>query len=1276
MSDRQFQVAEQLQRGLIPASIPHVYSLSVAALSVPAQKVGGDFYDFIPHKTGAFDFIVGDVIGKGFAAALVVAMAEDAFRAAVTDDMPAADVLDHVNRLLFQRLAKRRFVATTYGHVLPRSSEVHLFNAGQQPLLYTAEKGTCVEVSAGGNTYPLGITDVGGYEPCRLTLAQDDILVCFSDGIPETVNSRGETFSYARLSDAVCEAAAAEPGQIISRVFQAALDFALGCEQADDLTMVVIKGNREQKGQEIDLADRPLIGELRPVALFAVQSLEGGEPAALKATDWVRIQAEVDRHGGVSDLLSSDTLVACFGLSDVHEDDAERAILTGREIEAILGGSGVALRSGFNVGNVVASPDGTIDYSLMGPTLSEALRLLNEAPPGTARLSEGVFQRLEGRLMLPTPERVEDGFRTHAFPSLQAVRRGRRYARLNDSVYVGRRRELRRLQDAWRRSRSRCGVPTIVSILGEAGVGKSRLVVEFLRRREPERVLRAHMRPYPPESGGLFASLIRNWLQVEEETQETQLRRLDEALEQLGDPRLLEAAPFLRSLVGFRPELPQLMDPMQYVPGLVAAVLLLIEVHALQIPEDGDPIVLVLEDLHWIDSVSAVVLTALCQQLAVDRGVLLIATSRLQEEALVDFSSMRRCVCMALGSLDEDETEEWIQHALRSAQLSPGIQRTLRSHAGGHPLFIEELIRYLRDRDLLFVDDGVWKLTTADWDTPDTLDGLIRSRLSQLGEAPSQLLRQASAIGETFSDDLLAAVVGSQDSSFPHEDLDELVAQGFIVRREGGHGYAFRHVLIRQAIYESLLPEDRAWLHGRSARAMEEHFPESAETQPEVLAHHFTEAGLRAESIPYWQRAGQRAIESSALLETITHLTRGLAVLETLPQTSARNQQELVMLTTLGPALLATRGFAAPQVEQTYARALELWHMVGDRSQLFPVLRGLWEFYEVRAELKRACELGEQLYELAESSGDSGFRVTALDVMGDTVFYLGEFSRAIGYLQEGEALYDREQHHELAYLFGGYDIGVAIRCYLAMTQCLRGYPDRGLQWMSEADSLVEQLSHPFSQSIALVIGAMVHQFRREAQATQERAQQLIAVATEQEFPVWIGAGNILHGWSLAQQGQTRQGIDQVREGLQIFEMTGAALHLKTQHFALLVESLQKAGHVEAGLEVLDESFASVEDSGERFYEAELFRLKGELLQEQNSDDGHIERCFSQAIDIARHQEAKWWELRATVSLSRWYRQQGRTDDARGALADIQRWFSEGYHTADMADARALLRELA
>lgn len=230
--------------------------------------------------------------------------------------------------------------------------------------------------------------------------------------------------------------------------------------------------------------------------------------------------------------------------------------------------------------------------------------------------------------------------------------------------------------------------------------------------------------------------------------------------------------------------------------------------------------------------------------------------------------------------------------------------------------------------------------------------------------------------------------------------------------------------------------------------------------------------------------------------------------------------------------------------------------------------------------------------------------------------------------------------------------------------------------MSEADSLVEQLSHPFSLSIALVIGAMVHQFRREAQATQERAQQLIAVATEQEFPVWIGAGNILHGWSLAQQGQTRQGIDQVREGLQIFEMTGAALRLKTQHFALLVESLQKACHAAAGLEVLDESFAAVEDSGERFYEAELFRLKGELLQEQKSDDGHIERYFSQAIDIARHQEAKWWELRATVSLSRWYRQQGRADDTRGALANIQRWFSEGYHTADMADARALLRELA
>src|SRR5262249_37612538 len=584
----------------------------------------------------------------------------------------------------------------------------------------------------------------------------------------------------------------------------------------------------------------------------------------------------------------------------------------------------------------------------------------------------------------------------------------------------------------------------------------------------------------------------------------------------------------------------------------------------------------------------------------------------------------------------------------------------------GVPLFVEELTKMVLESGLLQERNERYDLTgpLPPLAIPATLHDSLMARLDRLATVKS-LAQLGATLGREFSYELFQAVA-LWDEETVQRGLYQLVEAEFLYQRglPPQATYTFKHALIQDVAYQSLLRSTRQHYHQRIAQVLEARFPAMVETQPELLAQHYTEAGLIAEAVPYWQRAGQRAIERSANVEAIAHPRQGIALLPPLPATPARVQAELTLQITLGPALMATRGIAAPEVAATYHRARELCQQAGDTSELFPVLFGLWLLYLGRAEHETAREFGEQCFSLARRLDDPALFLEAHQALGVSGCSLGQLSQAHAHLEQGIHIYDSHQHHALAFRHGTLDPGAACLAYDGWILWLLGYPDQALARANEALTLAQHLEHPYTLARGLYCMTLLHQLRREWQVVSERADTAITVATEHQVALVLALGPIMRGWALAMQGQGAEGLTQLRQGLDAYRATGA--EFQRPHFlSLLAEVHRSLGQPEAGLTALSEGLTLVEKTGERYYEAELNRLKGELLLQQAAPEvSHAETCFQQALAIARRQQAKALELRAAMSLSRLWHQQGKRDAAYDLLAPIYGWFTEGFDTAD------------
>ncbi|MBI3246228.1 MAG: AAA family ATPase [Deltaproteobacteria bacterium] len=636
------------------------------------------------------------------------------------------------------------------------------------------------------------------------------------------------------------------------------------------------------------------------------------------------------------------------------------------------------------------------------------------------------------------------------------------------------------------------------------------------------------------------------------------------------------------------------------------------------------PLALVLEDLHWSDVSTLDLLTFLARRPEPAR-LLVIGTYRPVEALSVDHPLRavtqelhlhHYCTELRLGFLTETEVAEYLTRRFPAQQFPTTLAQVIHRRTEGNPLFMVNVVDALVAQAVLVEEHGHWRVQGESAEVavgvPDNIRQMIERQIERLSPGEQRALEAASVAGGEFAAMAVAAALGA-DVVAVEELCTELVRRNRFLRMLGESAwpdgtvttrYAFIHTLYQEIVYERVATGWRQRLHRRIGERVEAAYGDHARELAAELALHFERGQDYRRAVQYLQYAGENAVRRSAYVEASNHLTKGLVLLATLPDTRERAQQEVTLQVSLGGILIATKGYTAPEVERIYTRARELCQQTGDTPHLFPALRGLWVFSIVRAEHQTAHELGQQLLRLAQSIRDPTLLVEAHQALGITLCFLGDMEAAQEHLEQGIALYDPQQYRALAFLYA-QDSGVTCRAVAAWVLWFRGYPDQALARAEEALTLARQLSHSFSLGVALFYGATVwHHYDRHEQTTSQWAEETVTLSTEQGFPFWLAGGIVLRGAELAHQRQSEAGIEQIRQGLAAFRATGAEI-FRPYFLALLAEAYGVAGQAEEGLAVLTEALEAVDKTGERFYEAELYRLKGDLLLQQADQKAKI-----------------------------------------------------------------------
>jgi predicted ATPase len=944
----------------------------------------------------------------------------------------------------------------------------------------------------------------------------------------------------------------------------------------------------------------------------------------------------------------------------------------------------LAVRLGVHTGLVVVGEvgGGTRQEQLaLGETPNLAARLQGIAAPNTLVISATTFQLLGGFFAcqpLGTPPLKGQAQPLAVYRVLyESMARSRLEAAGSTgwTPLVGREQEIGLLLERWAQVKE--GVGQVVLLSGEAGIGKSRLVQVLTAQvaAEPQAWLTpCQCSPYHQHTAlyPMIDLLERVTLRFDrEESPQQKLRKLEGLLVQHGLP-LAEVVPLLAALLSL--PLPADYAPLTVSPEqqkqqtLHALLTILLRIAAQQ------PVLFVMEDLHWGDPSTLELLSLLVDQGPTAR---ILALFTFRPDFSPPWTGRSHLTQVTVHRLPRRQAVEVIRQVAHSKPLPPEVVEQIVAKTDGVPLFVEELTKMVLESGLLQEQEERYALTgpLPPLAIPATLHDSLMARLDRLATVKA-MAQLGATLGREFAYDLLQAVSLWDDATL-QRGLHQLVEAEFLYQQglPPQATYLFKHALIQAAAYQSLLKSTRQQYHQRIAQMVEARFPDLCETQPELLAHHYTEADVLAQAMPYWQRAGQRAIERSAHLEAIGHLTKGLEVLATLPASPERLLQELDLQATLGQALMVVKGYAAPEVQQVYGRARELCRHVEQTPQLFQVLWGLAYFYTLRSQCRTAREVGEQLLSLAQRAQDPILLQQAHNALAGALLHLGDLSAAQAHLQQGLALYDPQQHRALV-LRLSIDPGVFFLAYMVRPLWLLGYPDQALQQSQKALTMAQELAHPFSLTYALLFAALGHQFRQEAQATQVQAEASCALAGEQGFAFFVALGTVLRGWALAKQGQSDAGIVQMHEGMAACRTTGAEGD-RPYFLALVAEAYGREGRYDEGLAMLEEALALVDQYEERYWEAEIHRLKGESLLARSAENQvEAEACLHKALAVARHQGAKSLELRAAMSLARLWQRQGKRAEAHALLAPIYGWFTEGFDTTDLQEAKTLLEELA
>jgi predicted ATPase/DNA-binding winged helix-turn-helix (wHTH) protein len=855
-------------------------------------------------------------------------------------------------------------------------------------------------------------------------------------------------------------------------------------------------------------------------------------------------------------------------------------------------------------------------------------------------------------------------------------------------ILVGRDSELRQL-DIWL-DRARGGERQVVFVVGGPGTGKTALVEAFLRRAADPEVWVA--------SGQCFEQFGSG---------EAYLPML-EAIGRLSrDPRFQPHLPvlsaraptWLAQLPGL-PAAPPVEAPLTLAPPVPPERLLREMAEALEELTAKTTLIIVLEDLQWADYSTLDLLSALARRRQPAR-LLVIANYRPAEAVLSahplrtvkhELQSRGLAHELPVELLTQTAVADYLEARFPGSGLADRLARRLHQRTEGHPLFLVDLLNdWLVQGVLIRRADAGWELRAEPGapgvSVPASIRALVKGQLERHSPQELRVLEGAAVAGVDFTAAAAAAAVDENLVSV-EECCEGLARRHQFLRRKGtaewldgtvSARYRFGHELYHRAVSERVTGARRRLMHQRLGERLEAAYAANAGEVAAELALHFEQGRDPERAARYLELAGNRAARNYAHREAIDYFRRALAVVERLPA-AERAATELRLHVNLGLQLQTTKGFGAPDAKRHYARARELCRASGDDSLLFPVLWGLWLCCKVRSELSTARTMAQELLALGEQRQDSALVLQAQQALAVTTLCLGEPLATREHMRSGAALYDPQRHRGHSFMFG-QDPGVACRAFGAVALWLLGYPDQALQTSREATRLSHELLQPSSQALALHFAAMLHQCRREGRPTLACAELALAIGAELGLSFWRAGGTVMRGWAVAECGETTEGVALLRQGLDAWQATGSVTY-RTYYLALLAEMLGRDGRAAEGLELVNEALALVEKTSERLFEPELHRLRGEMLlatrpaRRAKAALAEAESCFCSALDVARGQQSKSLELRAVMSLARLSREHGRPAKAKSLLAKTLGWFTEGFDTADLKDAQALLKEFA
>jgi len=1002
-----------------------------------------------------------------------------------------------------------------------------------------------------------------------------------------------------------------------------------------------------------------------------------------------RVAAIIPRFGGFIARYVGDGILIYFSWPEAHETDAESAVRAALAVidaidQAPVQTEHLQVRIGIATGLVVVGePIGSGDarqQTAIGQTPNLAARLQSLATPNSVVIDAATRRQISGLFVchdlgavalkgLPGPVVA-----SHVLAEAPVESR---FEALHTGIMtplIGREEQLDLLQSRWARAKS--GEGQVVLLSGEPGIGKSRLSTALLEclRDKPHTRLRYFCSQQHRDSAFYpFIARLEHAAGFERgDTATARLDKLEMLLAQSGKMSAERAGP-LADLLGLTsegryPPLPH--DPQRRRDMTLTAILREFESLARQ-----HPVLLIFEDAHWADSSSLELLDTAIERVA-HLPVLLIITFR--PEFSPPWTGLANATSVALRRLTEREAAALVIRIVGDDRLPPAMLDRIVERTDGVPLFIEELSKSLVEGGLLGEDadsSGPADLLQG-LAIPSSLQNSLMARLDRLNET-KRVAQLAAIIGREFSYELLRAVAPLSEDQL-RRALRQLAYSEIIFQRGDPPRarYLFKHSLIQDAAYQSLLKAQRRGQHRRVAETLAEQFPETAETQPELIAHHYTEAGIAELAIAYWRRAGERAVTRAANVEAISHLRRGLELLEALPTRSSQVEEELRILIALGPVLSTIMTNAAPEIRNVYERAQQLARDVGKLSQLFATVWGKQVVALTSGDVQSARGLTDELFSIARSQDDPGLLLEAHHAAQPLEWTFGDLKIAHEHADAGLRLYRREMHGVPALFCGGHDAAVCAHIHDALFLQILGYPDRALAQFVKGSSLARSLVHTPSLIHALWVGAETHFLRRDPVNAAALVSEWQSLGSDYSSSVGAANAKMLQGWILVMMGDCHSGLATLREGLDQYRKTQPRF-LTPYRLGRAVVAFLEAGEIDDGMALLAEAMRAMEAGGERWYEAELFRFKGLLLQASSTHaQFEAEACFRHAMGVARAQGARLFELRAAVALVQQHCDTDERGRRKALLATVFEGFTEGSDTPDLKEARTLLDALS